>query len=132
MVSSREEIEKLDPSETIVHTSFRPSEKDIFLLVQKCPNLKAIQMSRSFFRVLSDTTRMFLSHCGIKILEGDLWGHRKDLHSYFNIEDDVVKEIRRLASKGRTSREIVRMIGEETKLSEGLVNLIIDSEKAMF
>jgi hypothetical protein len=37
VVSSSEEISTLNPNEHIVHLAFRPSNKDIFELVEACP-----------------------------------------------------------------------------------------------
>jgi len=37
VVSSKEEINSLGSSEKIIHLAFRPSNKDIFSLVQACP-----------------------------------------------------------------------------------------------
>jgi hypothetical protein len=34
----------------------------------------------------------FLGIQGVKLLEGDVWGHRKDLDEYFTI-DDAIKYI---------------------------------------
>jgi hypothetical protein len=43
VVSSKEEITTLE-NEDIVHMAFRPSNKDIFSLVQACPGLKGIHI----------------------------------------------------------------------------------------
>ena len=40
VVSSREEIFTLNPNERIVHLAFRPSNKDIFGLVETCPKVE--------------------------------------------------------------------------------------------
>ena len=37
VVSSREEIFTLNPNERLVHLAFRPSNKDIFGLIETCP-----------------------------------------------------------------------------------------------
>jgi hypothetical protein len=31
---------------------------------------------------------------GIELLEGDVWGHRKDLDEYYAVEDATIDEIR--------------------------------------
>ncbi len=60
VVSSKDEIGSLDKSEKIVHLAFRPSNKDIFALVQACPNVKAIHIPGSYMKTVSDSTKMFL------------------------------------------------------------------------
>jgi len=39
IVSSKEEITSLEQSEKLIHLAFRPSNTDIFSLVQTCPNV---------------------------------------------------------------------------------------------
>jgi hypothetical protein len=46
IVSSKEEINSLEPSE-LIHLAFRPSNTDIFSLVKTCPNVKAIHIPAS-------------------------------------------------------------------------------------
>ncbi|RPJ73567.1 MAG: DUF1699 family protein, partial [Alphaproteobacteria bacterium] len=48
VVSSRNEIISLNPNERVVHLAFRPSNKDIFLLVETCPKLEIIQLPKSY------------------------------------------------------------------------------------
>jgi hypothetical protein len=48
VVSSREEIFTLNPNERIVHLTFRPSNKDILAMVETCPKIEAIQLSKSY------------------------------------------------------------------------------------
>jgi len=42
VISSREEIFILNPNERIVHLAFRPSNKDLFALIEACPKIEAI------------------------------------------------------------------------------------------
>src|SRR3972149_11143760 len=60
IVSSREEINSLEPSEKLIHLAFRPSNTDIFSLVQICPNVKAIHIPTSYIRTISNSTKTFL------------------------------------------------------------------------
>jgi hypothetical protein len=82
VVSSREEIEKLSPAETAVHLSFRPSNKDIFTLVETCPKLKMMQIAPSYMRQLSKAIQQFLKMQRIDLQEGEVWGHRRDINLY--------------------------------------------------
>jgi len=47
VVSSKEEIFTLNPNERVVHLAFRPSNKDIYTLVETCPKIKAIQIPKT-------------------------------------------------------------------------------------
>lgn len=37
---------------------------------------------------------------GTELLEGDVWGHRKDLDEYFTVKDTTMEEIRALVAGG--------------------------------
>ena len=60
VVSSREEIFTLNPNERLVHLAFRPSNKDIFGLVETCPKIEVIQLPKSYMRTVSKSIEMFL------------------------------------------------------------------------
>ena len=60
VVSSKEEINSLGTGEKIIHLAFRPSNKDIFALVQACPNVKAIHVPSSYIKTISNSTRMWV------------------------------------------------------------------------
>lgn len=83
VVSTRREISKLNPNEKMVHLAFRPSNIDYLNLLKVCPRLKAIQIPLTYCKNLSKSTKIFLSMQGVDIIEGDVWGHRKDLDEYF-------------------------------------------------
>ena len=83
VVSSKEEIFTLNPNERIVHLAFRPSNKDLFSLVETCPKIEVIQLPRSYGRTVSKSIEMFLKMQRIQLIEGDVWGHRKDINEYY-------------------------------------------------
>ena len=83
VVSSSEEISTLNPNERIVHLAFRPSNKDIFVLVEACPKIEVIQLPKSYKSTVSKSIEMFLEMKKIQLIEGDVWGHRKDLNEYY-------------------------------------------------
>lgn len=85
VVSSREEIFTLNPNEKAVHLAFRPSNKDIFGLVDTCPKIEVIQLPQSYRRRVLKSVQMFLEMQRIRLIEGDVWGHRKDLNEYYSI-----------------------------------------------
>ena len=88
IVSSKDEIETIE-NEEIVHFAFRPSNKDIFMLVKRCPKLKALHIPTSYNKTISKSTLMFLEMQGVELLEGDVWGHRSDVNEYYEIKPEI-------------------------------------------
>jgi hypothetical protein len=80
VVSSKEEIDSLNDKEQMIHLAFRPSNTDILSLVTKSPYVKALHIPPSYMKSISTSTKMFLEMKGIALLEGDVWGHRKDIN----------------------------------------------------
>ena len=68
VVSSREEICKLNPNEKAVHIAFRPSNEDIFGLIETCPKVEVIQLPQSYMRTVSKSVQMFLDMQRIKLI----------------------------------------------------------------
>lgn len=124
IVSSREEIGSLD-REKIIHLAFRPSNKDIFALVQACPNLKAIHIPSSYIKTVSNSTKMFLEMKGVALLEGDVWGHRKDINEYSEIKPEVFDRIEERKKEGLSESDLLDRLGRETHLSKDLINFLI-------
>jgi hypothetical protein len=129
VVSSKEEIGSLDKGEKIIHLAFRPSNKDIFELVKSCPNVKAIHVPSSYMRTISNSTSMFLDMQGIALLEGDVWGHRKDINEYSEIKPEVFNRIEEHKKEGLSESALLDRLGRETHLSKDLLNFLI-KEKA--
>jgi hypothetical protein len=46
-----------------------------------------IPVPPSYRKTMSNAIQVFLDMQGIEMLEGDAWGHRKDLDEYFTVED---------------------------------------------
>ena len=92
VVSERTEIPNLNPNEKMVHMAFRASNVDFLNLMQRCPRLRMIQVPPSYRKTMSNAIQVFLDMQGIELLQGDVWGHRKDLDEYFNIEDATIEE----------------------------------------
>lgn len=86
IIGSEEDLKDLDGKEENVHFCFRPSEKNIFELIKKAPKLKRIQLPSSYHKTLSNTTKMLLKTKNIKLLVGDIWGHRTDIDRFAEIE----------------------------------------------
>ncbi|HEY9205897.1 MAG TPA: DUF1699 family protein [Candidatus Methanoperedens sp.] len=125
VVSSKEEISSLGAGEKIIHLAFRPSNKDIFALVQSCPNVKAIHIPSSYIKTISNSTKMFLDMQGVALLEGDVWGHRKDINEYSEIKPEVFDRMQELKSEGLSEPEVLSRLGRETRLSEDLLKFLL-------
>jgi hypothetical protein len=128
IVSSREEIFTLNPNERIVHLAFRPSNKDILGLVEVCPKIEVIQLPQSYRRTISNSIEMFLKMQRIQLIEGDVWGHRKDLNEYYTIPTSVIEQIKELKSEGTSAERIEEKVSRESKLNPEMVAYILNKE----
>jgi len=129
VVSSNEEIESLSKGEKIIHLAFRPSNKDIFNLVQKCPEMKAVHIPISYIKTISDSTRIFLEMQGISLLEGDVWGHRKDINEYSEIKQEVFDRIKDLKKDGLSEAEVLNRMERDSGLSKDLLQFLMKGKK---
>jgi len=125
VVSSKSEIDDVSKNEQMVHLAFRASNTDIFKLFQNCPRLRAIQVPASYRKTLSRASEMFLDMQGVELIEGDVWGHRKDINEYYTVDDSVFNRIEQLREGGANTNEIASTVSKETKLSPELVKYVI-------
>lgn len=125
IVSSKDEINTLNPNETIVHLAFRPSNENIFSLVIRCPEVKALHIPGSYLKTISEATRMYLKMQGIEILEGDVWGHRKDIKEYYEIPQELFDRLKQLRLDGMPEPDIIEKLNRETRLSSDLISFIV-------
>jgi hypothetical protein len=114
VVSSRNEILSLDPNEKVVHLAFRPSNEDIFLLVETCSELEVIQLPKSYIRTVSRAIEMFLEMQKVQLLEGDVWGHRKDINEYYTVPPSVLLNLRSMKAEGAPGEKIVEKVAHES------------------
>jgi hypothetical protein len=124
VISSKNEITSLNPNEKMVHLAFRASNVDFLNLMQKCPRLRMIQVPPSYRKTMSSAIQVFLDMQGIELLEGDVWGHRKDLDEYFTVDDTTLEEIRNLASTGVDMDEMASQIQKRARLGPDLIKYI--------
>ena len=128
VVSSREEIFTLNPNERIVHLAFRPSNKDIFGLVETCPKIEVIQLPKSYMATVSKSMEMFLEMQKIQLLEGDVWGHRKDLNDYYTVPSSVLDKIKEMKLEGKSSEDIEEEVSKKNKINPEMVGYILTKE----
>lgn len=128
VVSSRDEIPELKPNEQMVHIAFRPSNVDLLDIVKTCPRLRAIQVPPSYNKTLSRAIRLFLDMQGIDLLEGDVWGHRKDIDEYYMVDEGAIEQIGGIISGGESINDAVAHVQMTTKLSPDLIKYIAKSK----
>jgi hypothetical protein len=128
VVSEKTEIPNLNPNEKMVHLAFRASNVDFLNLMQRCPRLRTVQVPHSYQKTMSNAIQVFLEMQGIELLEGDVWGHRKDLDEYYTVEDGTIEEIRTLMASGATADDIASEIQRKSKISADLIKYIAKSK----
>jgi len=124
VVSARSEIPNLNPNEKMIHMAFRASNVDFLNLMQRCPRLRLIQVPPSYRRTMSDAIQVFMDMQGIELLQGDVWGNRKDLYEYFTVEDSTMNEIRSLAASGANMDDVTTQIQKTARIGPELVKYI--------
>lgn len=125
VVSSKEEINALSPNEEIVHLAFRPSSTDVLSLVMKCPKIKALHIPSSYKRTISNSVKIYLKMQGIELLEGDVWGHRKDINEYSEVSQSVYERINQYHESGMSEDDIIGKLVRETRLSPDFISFLV-------
>ena len=128
VVSSKNEISNLNPNEKMIHLAFRASNVDFLSLMQRCPRLRMIQVPPSYKKTMSNAMQVFLDMQGVELLEGDVWGHRKDLDEYFTVDDATLEEIRTLSSGGASMEDISAQLQKKARLGPDLIKYIAKSK----
>jgi hypothetical protein len=124
VVSARSEIPNLNSNEKMVHLAFRASNVDFLNLMQRCPRLRLIQVPPSYRKTMSNAIQVFLDMQGIELLEGDVWGHRKDLDEYFTVDESALDEIRSMAASGTSMDDVADQMQKKARLGSDLVKYI--------
>jgi hypothetical protein len=128
VVSSKNEITGLNPNEKMVHLAFRASNVDFLNLMQRCPRLRLIQVPPSYYKTMSNAIQVFLDMQSIELLQGDVWGHRKDLDEYYTVNDATLEEIQYLAKEGAKLDEMASEIQKKARISPDLIKYIAKSK----
>ena len=131
VVSSKNEITNLNPNEKMVHLAFRASNVDFLNLMQRCPRLRMIQVPPSYRKTMSNAIQVFMDMQGIELLEGDVWGHRKDLDEYFTVDEATMEEIHSMASSGVSLEDLAVQIQKKARLGPDLIKYIAKSKAAV-
>ncbi len=128
VVSSKDEISRLSPNERVVHLAFRPSNVDFLDLMRSCPRLRAVQVPPSYHKTMSKAIKLFLEMQGIDLLEGDVWGHRKDIDEYYVVDEEAIEEIGILIKEGESIEEAAAQMQRKTRLAPDLIKYIAKSK----
>jgi hypothetical protein len=124
VISARTEIPNLNPNEKTVHLAFRASNVDFLNLMQRCPRLRMVQVPPSYHKTLSNAIQVFMDMQGIEIVEGDVWGHRKDLDEYYTVDETILNEINALAAGGATAEDVADQIQKKSRISADLIKYL--------
>jgi hypothetical protein len=71
---------------------------------------------------------MFLEMQRIQLLEGDVWGHRKDINEYYTIPSSVIEKIKEMKIEGKSVEDIETKVSRESKLNPGMIAYILNKE----
>lgn len=127
IISSREEIDSIETNEDIIHFSFRPSNIDIMKITAKCPQVRALQIPSSYMISISKSSRVFLDMKKVALLEGDVWGHRKDICEYSEISPVIYERIAEYRESGLSNEEIKGKMVNSIRLSPDLLAFILEN-----
>ena len=94
-------------------------------MVGKCSNLKALHIPSSYKRTISGSTQIYLSMQGIDLLEGGVWGHRKDINEYSEVSQSVFDRIKEYMSEGLSEEKIVDKMAKDTRLGSDFIEFIM-------
>jgi len=87
-----------------------------------------IQVPPSYRKTMSNAIQVFLDMQDIELLEGDVWGHRKDLDEYFTVDDTTMEEIRSLAAEGTSMDDVANQIQKKARIGPELIKYIVKSK----
>jgi hypothetical protein len=66
----------------------------------------------------------------IQLIEGDVWGHRKDINEYYTIPSSVTEKIKEMKSEGKSTKDIEARVSRESRLNPELVAYIMTKESS--
>lgn len=87
-----------------------------------------IQVPPSYRKTTSNAIQVFMEMQGIDMLEGDVWGHRKDLDEYYAVDETILKEINALADSGASVNDVAEQIQKKSRISSELIKYIAKSK----
>jgi hypothetical protein len=97
-------------------------------LVEACPKIEVVQLPKSYMATVSKSIEMFLEMQKIQLIEGDVWGHRKDLYEYYIIPSSVFDKIREMKIEGKSAEDIEKEVSRRNKMNPGMIAYILSKE----
>ncbi len=61
-------------------------------------------------------------------MEGDVWGHRKDINEYYEIKKEDFEMIKELKSEGLSEADILKKMERISGLSKDLLKFIMNKK----
>jgi len=71
---------------------------------------------------------MFLEMQKIQLIEGDVWGHRKDINEYYTVPSSVIERIKEMRVEGKSNEDIEAKVSRESKINPEMVAYIMNKE----
>ncbi len=71
---------------------------------------------------------MFMEMQNITLVEGDVWGHRKDINEYYSVSPALLDKIKELKSDGLSDEDIVNKLEREGKLNRDMLFYILSKK----
>jgi rRNA maturation endonuclease Nob1 len=77
---------------------------------------------------ISKSIEMFLEMQKIQLIEGDVWGHRKDINEYYTVPSSVIERIKEMRVEGKSNEDIEAKVSRESKINPEMVAYIMNKE----
>lgn len=62
---------------------------------------------------------------GIELIEGDVWGHRKDINEYYEIPQEVFDRLKQYRMDKMPEKDIIEKLTRETRLGPDFVSFLV-------
>lgn len=128
LLSDRNEISENGHDVDILHLAFRPSDKDIMKILKECEGVKALHVPKSYAASVSKSGIMAMEMKGVKFLVGDVWGQRKDINQYYELNGRIMDEINVGVAREESVEKIVNKVEFLTNVSSDLIRWAIVEE----
>lgn len=88
IIRERDDIGGIDEKDECLYIGFRPSSRDLLIMVQKAPELKAIYMPKSYFKTLSKSMIIMLEMKNIQVKDEGIQNN-DNITSCYVLADDL-------------------------------------------
>jgi hypothetical protein len=61
----------------------------------------------------------------IQFIEGEIWGHRKDMDEYYSIPYSMIERIRKMKTEGKSTEIIGEKVSKESKLNPEILTYMV-------